>query len=89
MSLLDSKLDKILVNTNLLIDQNNHYKMLVHDLSERLQKLETENKMLNEKLLLSKNDENTVTFNKERLKEQIEKYLQDIDLSIQWLSDLE
>jgi hypothetical protein len=39
--------------------------------------------------LIAKTQNTEIVLDKEKLKEQIEKYLSDIDLSIQWLSDLD
>lgn len=89
MSLSDKKLDEILNNAKRLIEQHNQYKKIVHDLSERVKKLEHENKTLHEQLSDIQENQGPASVDKEKLKEQIDKYLHDIDLSIQWLSDLE
>jgi predicted nuclease with TOPRIM domain len=89
MSLLDEKLEEILNKANRLIEQNNQYKKVVQDLSARVKLLESENSELWNKLEEAQPNESGIALDKENLKKQIDKYIQDIDLSIQWLSDLE
>jgi len=89
MSLLDEKLEAILNKANRLIEQNNQYKKVVQDLSARVKLLESENSELWNKLEEAQPNESGIALDKENLKKQIDKYIQDIDLSIQWLSDLE
>jgi predicted nuclease with TOPRIM domain len=89
MSLLDEKLEEILNKANRLIEQNNQYKKVVQDLSARVKLLESENSELWIKLEEAQPNESGIALDKENLKKQIDKYIQDIDLSIQWLSDLE
>lgn len=89
MSLLDEKLEEILNKANRLIAQNNQYRKVVQDLNARVNLLESENSELWNKLEEAQPNEFGVALDKENLKKQIDKYIQDIDLSIQWLSDLE
>lgn len=89
MSLLDEKLEEILNKANRLIAQNNQYRKVVQDLNARINLLESENSELWNKLEEAQPNEFGVALDKENLKKQIDKYIQDIDLSIQWLSDLE
>jgi hypothetical protein len=88
MAHLEEKLDKILLKATKLIEQNNQYRHILMDLSNKVSLLETENKALRVELL-AKTQNTEIVLDKEKLKEQIEKYLSDIDLSIQWLSDLD
>jgi hypothetical protein len=88
MAHLEEKLDKILLKATKLIEQNNQYRQILMDLSNKVSLLETENKALRVELL-AKTQNTEIVLDKEKLKEQIEKYLSDIDLSIQWLSDLD
>jgi hypothetical protein len=71
-----------------LIEQNNQYRKVVQDLSNKIKLLETENNALrielNEKTTIESN-----TLDKEKLKNKIDKYLLEIDQSIQWLSNLD
>jgi hypothetical protein len=88
MAHLEEKLDKILLKATKLIEQNNQYRQILMDLSNKVSLLETENKALRDELI-AKTQNTEIVLDKEKLKEQIEKYLSDIDLSIQWLSDLD
>lgn len=88
MAHLEEKLDEIILKAIKLIEQNNQYQRIVMDLSNKISLLETENKALRDELI-AKAQNTEVVHDKEKLKEQIEKYLSDIDLSIQWLSDLD
>jgi hypothetical protein len=88
MAHLEEKLDKILLKATKLIEQNNQYRQILMDLSNKVSLLETENKALRVELI-AKTQNTEIVLDKEKLKEQIEKYLSDIDLSIQWLSDLD
>ena len=88
MAHLEEKLDAILLKSAKLIEQNNQYQRIVTDLSNKINLLETENKALRDELI-SKAQNTEIVFDKENLKQQIDKYLSDIDLSIQWLSDLD
>jgi hypothetical protein len=88
MAHLEEKLDKIILKAAKLIEQNNQYRQILMDLSNKVSLLETENKALRVELI-AKTQNTEIVLDKEKLKEQIEKYLSDIDLSIQWLSDLD
>jgi len=88
MAHLEEKLDKIILKAAKLIEQNNQYRQILMDLSNKVSLLEIENKALRDELI-SKTQNTEIVLDKEKLKEQIEKYLSDIDLSIQWLSDLD
>ena len=88
MAHLEEKLDKILLKATKLIEQNNQYRQILMDLSNKVSLLETENKALRDELI-AKTQNTEIVLDKEKLKEQIEKYLSDIDLSIQCLSDLD
>jgi hypothetical protein len=88
MAHLEEKLDAILLKATKLIEQNNQYRRIVMDLSNKINLLETENKALRDELI-SKAQNTEIVPDKEKLKQQIDKYLSDIDLSIQWLSDLD
>lgn len=88
MAHLEEKLDKILLKATKLIEQNNQYRQILMDLSNKVSLLEIENKALRVELI-AKTQNTEIVLDKEKLKEQIEKYLSDIDLSIQWLSDLD
>ena len=88
MAHLEEKLDKIILKAAKLIEQNNQYRQILMDLSNKVSLLETENKALRDELI-AKTQNTEIVLDKEKLKEQIEKYLSDIDLSIQWLSDLD
>lgn len=87
MHSLESKIEEITVKVNKLIEQNAQYKRVVNDLKQRCTLLEAENQELRN--ANAENQNNSVPFDKESLTKQIDKYIQDIDLSIQWLSDLE
>jgi len=88
MAHLQEKLDGIILKAAKLIEQNNQYRKVVQDLSNKIKLLETENNALrielNEKTTIESN-----TFDKEKLKNKIDKYLLEIDQSIQWLSNLD
>ena len=88
MAHLQEKLDGIILNAAKLIEQNNQYRKVVQDLSNKIKLLETENNALrielNEKTTIESN-----TLDKEKLKNKIDKYLLEIDQSIQWLSNLD
>jgi predicted nuclease with TOPRIM domain len=88
MAHLQEKLDGILLKAAKLIEQNNQYRKVVQDLSNRIKLLETENNALRIELS-EKASNNSNTLDKEKLKSQIDKYLLEIDQSIQWLSDLD
>ncbi len=87
MSLLDEKLEEILNKVSRLIEQNAQYKRIVQDQNSKIKQLELENRELWTQL--EEVQESLPALNKEDLRKQIDKYIQDIDLSIQWLSDLE
>jgi len=88
MAHLEEKLDAILLKADRLIAQNKQFRQIVHELSGKINLLEIENTALRDELNeKAKNPD--ATLNKEKLKQQIDKYLNDIDLSIQWLSDLD
>jgi hypothetical protein len=89
MSLLDEKLEEILNKVNRLIEQNAQYKRIVQDQDSKIKQLELENRELWTQLEEAQVQESLPALNKEDLRKQIDKYIQDIDLSIQWLSDLE
>jgi hypothetical protein len=88
MAHLQEKLDGIILKAAKLIEQNNQYRKVVQDLSNKIKLLETENNALrielNEKTTIESN-----TLDKEKLKNKIDKYLLEIDQSIQWLSNLD
>jgi hypothetical protein len=88
MAHLQEKLDGIILKAAKLIEQNNQYRKVVQDLSDKIKLLETENNALrielNEKTTIESN-----TLDKEKLKNKIDKYLLEIDQSIQWLSNLD
>ena len=88
MAHLQEKLDGIILKAAKLIEQNNQYRKVVQDLSNKIKLLETENNALrielNEKTTTESN-----TLDKEKLKNKIDKYLLEIDQSIQWLSNLD
>ena len=88
MAHLQEKLDGIILKAAKLIEQNNQYRKVVQDLSNMIKLLETENNALrielNEKTTIESN-----TLDKEKLKNKIDKYLLEIDQSIQWLSNLD
>jgi hypothetical protein len=88
MDNLQEKLDGIILKAAKLIEQNNQYRKVVQDLSNKIKLLETENNALrielNEKTTIESN-----TLDKEKLKNKIDKYLLEIDQSIQWLSNLD
>ena len=86
--MIEKKLDEILLKAAKLIEQNNQYRRVVQDLSNKIKLLETENSALRNELKESI-ENNGVALDKEKLKQQIDKYLLEIDQSIQWLSDLE
>ncbi len=86
--MIEKKLDEILLKAAKLIEQNNQYRRVVQDLSNKIKLLETENSALRNELKESI-ENNEVALDKEKLKQQIDKYLLEIDQSIQWLSDLE
>jgi chromosome segregation ATPase len=87
MHSLESKIEEITLKVTKLIEQNAQYKRVVNDLKQRCTRLEAENQELSNEL--EENIENSASLDKESIKKQIDKYIQDIDLSIQWLSDLE
>jgi predicted RNase H-like nuclease (RuvC/YqgF family) len=89
MSLLDEKIEEIINKTGKLIEQNAQYRRVVQDLTSRVKQLDNENKELRLQLEESKTNNSNLPVDKESLRKQIDKYIQDIDLSIQWLSDLE
>jgi predicted RNase H-like nuclease (RuvC/YqgF family) len=89
MSLLDEKIEEIINKTGKLIEQNVQYRRVVQDLTSRVKQLDNENKELRLQLKESKTNNSNLPVDKESLRKQIDKYIQDIDLSIQWLSDLE
>jgi len=88
MAHLQEKLDGIILKAAKLIEQNNQYRKVVQDLFNKIKLLETENNALkielNEKTTIESN-----TLDKEKLKNKIDKYLLEIDQSIQWLSNLD
>jgi predicted nuclease with TOPRIM domain len=88
MAHLEEKLDAILQKAEKLIEQNNQYRVIVQDLSNKIKFLETENSALRVELTI-KNQNSDLALDKEKLKRQIDKYLHEIDQSIHWLSDLE
>ena len=88
MAHLEEKLDAILQKAEKLIEQNNQYRLIVQDLSNKIKFLETENSALRVELTI-KNQNSDLALDKEKLKRQIDKYLHEIDQSIHWLSDLE
>lgn len=88
MAHLEEKLDAILQKAEKLIEQNNQYRLIVQDLSNKIKFLETENSALRVELT-KKNQNSDLALDKEKLKRQIDKYLHEIDQSIHWLSDLE
>jgi predicted nuclease with TOPRIM domain len=88
MAHLEEKLDAILQKAEKLIEQNNQYRLIVQDLSNKVKFLETENSALRVELTI-KNQNSDLALDKEKLKRQIDKYLHEIDQSIHWLSDLE
>ena len=88
MAHLEEKLDAILLKADRLIAQNKQFRQIAHELSDKINLLEIENKALRDELN-EKAQIPDASLNKEKLKQQIDKYLNDIDLSIQWLSDLD
>ena len=88
MAHLEEKIDAILQKAKKLIEQNNQYRVIVQDLSNKIKFLETENSALRVELTI-KNQNSDLALDKEKLKRQIDKYLHEIDQSIHWLSDLE
>jgi len=89
MSLLDEKIEEIINKTGKLIEQNAQYSRVVQNLTNSVKQLDNENKELRLQLEESKSNNASLPVDKESLRKQIDKYIQDIDLSIQWLSDLE
>lgn len=89
MSLLDEKIEDIYHKVSKLIEQNAQYKRIVEDLSTRNKALETQNEALTEQLKTAKTQQAQLPFDKESLQQQIDKYIQDVDLSIQLISDFE
>ena len=87
MHSLENKIEVITVKVHKLIEQNAQYKRVVNDLKQRCVNLEAENQELRSSL--AENQNNSLPLDKESLTNLIDKYIQDIDLSIQWLSDLE
>jgi len=88
MAHLEEKLDEIILKAKKLIEQNNQFQQIIQDLSKKLSILEIENKALRDELA-DKAQSPELVLDKEKLKQQIDKYLQEIDLSIRWLSDLD
>ena len=84
---LESKIEEITVKVTKLIEQNAQYKRVLNDLKQRCALLEAENQKMHKEI--AENQNNSDALDKESIKKQIDKYIQDIDLSIQWLSDLE
>lgn len=87
MHSLESKIEEITVKVTKLIEQNAQYKRVLNDLKQRCALLEAENQKMHKEI--AENQNNSDALDKESIKKQIDKYIQDIDLSIQWLSDLE
>jgi len=89
MSLLDDKIEEIYIKVSKLIEQNAQYKRVVHDLTNQNKKLKSTNAELLQQLKEQQASLSDSPFDKESLQAQIDQYIQDIDLSIQWLSDFE
>ena len=67
MAHLEEKLDAILQKAEKLIEQNNQYRLIVQDLSNKIKFLETENSALSVELT-KKNQNSDLALDKEKLK---------------------
>lgn len=88
MSLLDEQLEKITTKVKKLIEQNAQYSKIVQDLNAERKRLEKENTALR-KELEQNNKQIDLFVDANDIHQQIDQYIQDIDLSIDWLSSLD
>jgi small-conductance mechanosensitive channel len=99
MSTLEEKLEKIEKKVKKLVEQNVQYKEICEDLLATRRLLEKENAVLKENLAgqadevesLEKNAKQlNITYQEDKkgVKERINKYINDIDTSIEWLKQL-
>jgi chromosome segregation ATPase len=89
MSLLDEKLEEISLKVKKLIEQNAQFRRVVQDLTQQKKALEAENRGLKVKIEELESAKANLPFDKESLQQQIDTYIQELDLSIEWLSGLD
>ncbi len=89
MSSLEHKIETISLKVKTLLEQNAQYRELVGELEQQIKRLENENQTLKSATADAAPSSLGSPNNKEELIQQIDKYIQDIDLGIQWLSDFE
>lgn len=99
MSNLEEKLEEIEKKVKKLVEQNLQFKDICEDLLLVRRKLEKENETLRQQLAGQADKVNHLAQNieqlklayqedKEGIKKRIDQYIQDIDISIEWLEQL-
>ncbi len=89
MNDLEYKIEEIIQKTAKILEQNRTYKEIVLELKNRLKNLEIENKELKNQLKEEKNQIQQLSFDKESVKQQLDKFIAELDMSINMLSELD
>jgi hypothetical protein len=89
MNDLEFKIEEIIQKTGKIIEQNRTYKEIVLELKNRLKNLEIENKELKAQLKEEQVSSQQLSFDKESVKKQLDKFINELDLSINMLSELD
>jgi hypothetical protein len=89
MNDLEYKIEEIIQKTGKILEQNKVYKEIVLELKNRLKNLEIENKELKSLLKEEKDQTQQLSFDKESVKEQLDKFIAELDMSINMLSELD
>ena len=89
MNDLENKIEEIIQKTGKILEQNKVYKEIVLELKNRLKNLEIENKELKSQLKEERDQTQQLSFDKESVRKQLDKFIAELDLSINMLSELD
>jgi hypothetical protein len=86
---LENKIEEIIQKTGKILEQNKVYKEIVLELKNRLKNLEIENKELKSQLKEERDQTQQLSFDKETVRKQLDKFIAELDMSINMLSELD
>ena len=89
MNDLENKIEEIIQKTGKILEQNKVYKEIVLELKNRLKNLEIDNKELKSQLKEERDQTQQLSFDKESVRKQLDKFIAELDMSINMLSELD
>ncbi len=89
MNDLENKIEEIIQKTGKILEQNKVYKEIVLEMKNRLKNLEIENNELKSQLKEEINQTQQLSFDKESVRKQLDKFIAELDMSINMLSELD